>query len=104
MNHSWISLAVLGTSLASGCSAQVTELPVGWVATQPPAQQIHDGNSLACANYSRHEWKITLSPSGLQVLDDADRSRQASLLPPHFVLGREMRGRAVTTRTSDGCS
>jgi hypothetical protein len=102
MNRFWISLVVLGTSLASGCSAQVTELPAGWVETHPPAQQIHDGNGLACANYSRHEWKVTLSPSGLQVRDDADRSRQTSLLPPHFVLGKETRGRAVTIRTSDG--
>jgi hypothetical protein len=103
MNHSWIRLvAFICTVFASSCSAQFTGLPVGWSEARPPAQEIRDGNSLACANYSRHEWKVISTPRGLQVVDDADKSRATPVFPPHFVLSKEMRGRAVTLKTSDG--
>jgi hypothetical protein len=101
MNHSRIRLAAfIGATLASSCSAQFTS-PVGWSKAQPPAQEIRAGNSLACANYSRHEWKVISIIGGLQVLD-ADKLRATPIFPSHFVQSKEMRGRAVTLKTSDG--
>jgi len=97
----WLAACILA-ALASSCSAQSTGLPVGWKEAQPPAEQIRDGNNLACANYSRHEWKVISDPSGLQVLDEGGKSRETPVFPSHFVLSKEMRGRAVTLKTSDG--
>lgn len=98
------SLAVVFAAvLFSNCAAQTKGFPNGWSETLQPAEKISGGNSLACANYSRHEWKVASTLTGVQVFDSAGSNRGTqTALPPHFVRTRQMRGVPVSTRTVDG--
>ena len=98
-----MKLAVfISAGFASTCSAQLARFPTGWSEARPPAEEIREGNSLACANYSHHEWKVISGADGLQVVDDAEKVREAPVLPSHLALSKDMRGRVVTLRISDG--
>ena len=92
---------VFDVILISHCYAQTNGLPSDWIETMPPSEQISHGSSLACANYSAREWKVSLTPRGVQVIDSSEE-KVADALPPNFVKTRQMRGHATTMKTADG--
>jgi hypothetical protein len=93
---------IFGFFCAYICVAQTTEFPDGWSETGPPSAMISNGNSLACANYSRHEWKVSSTNIGLRVVDAGTEKREVTPLPQGFVRTSQMRGVAITAKTSDG--
>jgi len=98
-----ILLALAPTLLPTPVRAQTLTMPTGWIATAEPSGPFEEHSKLRQANYSRHEWRVSVSSGQLQITDDGNRyHEQAGLVfPPHFRRTKDMIGRAMTARAGD---
>jgi hypothetical protein len=96
----FVLLALAPTLLPSAVHAQRLTMPTGWIATAEPSGPFEKHSKLMKANYSTHEWRVSVSSGRLEITDKGNRDHeQAGLMfPPHFHRTKDMIGRAMTAR------
>src|SRR5579863_1071603 len=94
------SLGLASTLLSIPVHAQILTMPTGWIATAEPRGPFEEHSKLMQANYSAHEWRVSVSSGRLEITDKGNRDHdQAGLMfPPHFHRTKDMIGRAMTAR------
>lgn len=74
-------------------------MPAGWIATAEPSGPFEKHSKLMQANYSTHEWRVSVSSGRLEITDDGQpRGHEQAVFPPHFHRTKDMIGRAMTVR------
>jgi len=82
-------------------------MPAGWVETTAPAKPSAANGGVSCANYSKNDWNVALRLGELSIFSPGlPRSKNGTpplaVLPPNFVITKEMIGRRTVVRTRDG--
>src|SRR2546423_997777 len=92
-------LTLVPTLLLSTVHAQTLTMPAGWIATAEPSGPFEKDSTLMQANYSRHEWRVSVSSGRLEITDDGQpRGHEEAVFPPHFHRTKYIIGRAMTAR------
>jgi hypothetical protein len=96
----FILLALAPTLLPSTVHAQTLMIPTGWVATAEPSGPFATNSKLMQANYSAHEWRVSVSSGRLEITDkgNRDHEQEGLMFPPYFHRTKDMIGRAMTAR------
>ena len=93
-------LTLVPTVLLSNVHAQTLTMPAGWIATAEPSGPFGNHSKLMQANYSTHEWRVSVSSGQLEITNKGSRDHDQERLkfPPHFHRTKHMIGRAMTAR------
>lgn len=99
-----ISLGLAFTPPPTPACAQTVTMPAGWISTAEPSGPFEQHSKLMQANYSSHEWRVSMSSGRLEITDDSNRDQEnrGVVFPSHFHRTTDMMGRAMTARAGDG--
>jgi hypothetical protein len=71
------------------------QVPAGWVTVEPTAEL------LRCANWSKHEWQVSIDHGALAIIDASVREPNTGPTLP-FALPKQLRGRRHALAVPDG--